>query len=55
MCHFCYWSTKDIKLVEEKMETLFEKLNKYSASIKDSELKIYNYAYTLFKEANLAI
>lgn len=34
---------------------MLEKLNKYSTSIKDSELKIYNYAYTFFKEANLAI
>ncbi len=34
---------------------LLEKLNKYSTSIKDAELKIYNYAYTFFKEANLAI
>lgn len=55
MCQFCCWSTKDIKLVEEKLDVLLEKLNKYSSNIKDSELKIYNYAYTYFKQANLAI
>lgn len=49
MCQFCCWSTKDIKLVEEKLDVLLEKLNKYSSNIKDSELKIYNYAYTFFK------
>ena len=55
MCQFCFWSTKDIKLVEEKLEILLEKLNKYSTSIKDSELKIYSYAFTFFKDSNLAI
>lgn len=36
LCQFCYWSTKEIDITEEKADELVHTLNKLSANIKDS-------------------
>lgn len=50
LCQFCYWNTREINVAEDKTDDLFQTLNKLSATIKESESKIYNASQGYFKE-----
>lgn len=53
-CQFCYWNTKEINMKEERAEILQDNLFKLS-SLRDTENRIYNTAFTFFKETNNSI
>lgn len=54
-CQFCYWSSREVSIKEQSSEALLESINKQSMNLKESENKIYNFAWTFFKESNMAI
>lgn len=54
-CQYCYWTTKEIDVVAQKNQDLFQALNKSASNLKGNEEKIYNATQSLFKQISTIV